>query len=40
MSTQSRDSFALYIIAALAVLATMYADVDLGQMFEALLVRF
>ena len=39
MSTQSRDSIALYLIAALAVLATMYADVDLGEMFRALLAR-
>jgi hypothetical protein len=40
MSTQSRDSLALYVIAALAVLATMYADVDLGRMFDTLLARF
>ena len=39
MSTQSRDSIALYIIAALAVLATMYADIDLGEVFRALLAR-
>ena len=39
MSTQSRDSIALYIIAALAVLATMYADIDLGEMFRSLLAR-
>lgn len=40
MSTHSRDSLALYAIAALAVLATMYADVDLARMFDALLARF
>ena len=40
MSTQSRDSLALYVIAALAVLSSMYADVDLGLMFDALLNRF
>ena len=40
MTSQSRDSLALYIIAALAVLVTLYADVDLGQMFEALAARF
>ena len=40
MSTHSRDSLALYVIAALAVLATMYADVDLARMFDALLARF
>jgi hypothetical protein len=40
MSTQSRDSLALYFVAALAVLATMYADIDLGGLFQALLARF
>jgi len=40
MSSQSRDSIALYLIAALAVLATMYADIDLGGLFAALLARF
>jgi hypothetical protein len=40
MTTQSRDSLALYLIAALAVLATMYADIDLAGMFQALLARF
>ncbi|WP_268905724.1 hypothetical protein [Devosia sediminis] len=40
MTSQSRDSFALYLIAALAVMVTLYADLDLGAMFEALLARF
>ncbi|WP_269468095.1 hypothetical protein [Devosia ureilytica] len=40
MSTQSRDSIALYLIAALAVLVTSFADLDLAQMFQALLLRF
>jgi hypothetical protein len=40
MTTQSRDSLALYVIAALAVLLTLYADVDLGGMFEAILARW
>jgi len=40
MSTQTRDSIALYVIAALAVLATLYADVDLTRLFQALLTRF
>jgi hypothetical protein len=39
MSTQSRDSLALYLIAALAVLVTLYADADLGQLFAAVLAR-
>ena len=40
MTTQSRDSIALYVIAALAVLVTLYADVDLAHLFEALLARW
>lgn len=40
MSTQSRDSIALYLIAALAVMVTLYADLDIGLLFEALLSRF
>jgi len=40
MSTQSRDSLALYLIAALAVLVTLYADADLGQLFAAVLARW
>lgn len=39
MSSQSRDSIALYVIAALAVLATMYADIDLAMLFQTLLAR-
>lgn len=40
MSTDTRDSLALYIIAAAAILVTMFVDVDLGQLFQALLSRF
>lgn len=40
MSTQSRDSIALYLIATLAVIVTLYADLDLGQLFDSLLARF
>ena len=40
MTSQSRDSIALYLIAALAVVVTMYADLDLAQMFQAVLARF
>ncbi|WP_297106864.1 hypothetical protein [uncultured Devosia sp.] len=40
MSSQTRDSIALYVIAAAAVLVTLFADIDLGQMFQALLTRF
>ena len=40
MSSQSRDSIALYVIAFLAVMVTLYADLDLSRMFQALLARF
>lgn len=40
MSTQSRDSIALYLIAAFAVLMTMYADLDMGRLFQTLLDKF
>ncbi|MBB4053793.1 hypothetical protein GGR20_003460 [Devosia subaequoris] len=40
MSTDTRDSLALYIIAAAAILVTMFVDVDLGRLFQALLSRF
>jgi hypothetical protein len=40
MSTQSRDSIALYVIAALAVLLTLYADVDFADLFNAILARW
>jgi hypothetical protein len=40
MSSQSRDSIALYLIAALAVMVTIYADLDLSGLFQALLDRF
>lgn len=39
MTTQSRDSLALYLIAAVAVLITLYADLDLAALFQALLQR-
>lgn len=39
MSTQTRDSLLLYTIAALATLVTLYADVDFGQLVEAMLAR-
>jgi hypothetical protein len=40
MTTRSRDSLALYVIAALAVLVTLYADVDLSDLFQAILARW
>lgn len=40
MTTDRRDGIALYLIAALAVLVTCFIDVDMGRLFEAVLVRF
>lgn len=40
MSSQSRDSLALYAIAALAVLVTLFADVDIAALIEAILARW
>ncbi|WP_286721905.1 hypothetical protein [Devosia sp. 63-57] len=40
MTTRTRDSLALYVIAALAVMVTLYADADLGELFFAILARW
>ena len=40
MSTQTRDTLALFAIASLAVLAVLYADADLGHLFQAILARW
>ena len=40
MTSQTRDTIALFSIAAMAVLAVLYADVDLGEIFLHLLARF
>jgi hypothetical protein len=40
MTSQSRDSLALYLIAAAAILAVLYADADLGQIFAMILARW
>ncbi|WP_297579709.1 hypothetical protein [Devosia sp.] len=39
MSMSARDSIALYFIASLAVLVTLYADADLGKLFTMILAR-
>lgn len=39
MSSDTRDSLALYVIAAAAVLATLFADIDLGDLFAMVLAR-
>jgi hypothetical protein len=40
MSSQTRDSLLPYAIAALATVITLYADVDFGQLFAAILARW
>ena len=40
MTSQFRDGLALYLIAATAILAVLYADVDLGSLFSAILARW
>ncbi|WP_338722249.1 hypothetical protein [Devosia sp. XK-2] len=39
MTSDTRDSLALYVIAAAAVLATLFADIDLGDLFAMVLAR-
>ena len=39
MSTQTRDTLALFAIASIAVLAVLYADADFGQVFASILAR-
>ena len=40
MTRSTRDSLALYAIAAAAVLLVLYADADLGALFSAILSRW
>lgn len=40
MTTQTRDTLALFAIATMAILAVLYADADLAQIFAGLLERF
>lgn len=39
MTTETRDTLALYAIACLAVLAVLYADADLGQLLASVMQR-
>lgn len=39
MNDKTRDTLALFAIASLAILAVLYADADLGQIFELVLAR-
>lgn len=40
MTSSTRDSLALYAIAAAAILLVLYADADLGALFTAMLARW
>lgn len=40
MTTKTRDTIALFAIASLAILAVLYADADLGQIFTFILARW
>lgn len=40
MTTKTRDTIALFAIASLAILAVLYADADLGQIFAFILARW
>lgn len=40
MSTRSRDTIALFAIASGAILAVLYADADLSQIFYGILARW
>lgn len=39
MSSQTRDTLALFTLAALAVLGVLYADADLPGLFMSILAR-
>ncbi|WP_316358379.1 hypothetical protein [Devosia sp.] len=39
MSARTRDTIALFAIASAAILAVLYADADLGAIFQAILSR-
>ena len=40
MTAKTRDTLALFAIASLAILAVLYADTDLGQIFTAVLAHW
>ena len=40
MTDRTRDTLALFAIASLAVLAVLYADADLGRLFQAILAHW
>lgn len=40
MNSRTRDTIALFAIASLAILAVLYADADLAQIFEGILAHW
>jgi hypothetical protein len=40
MTSRTRDTLALFAIASLAILAVLYADADLGQVFSSILAHW
>jgi hypothetical protein len=40
MTTQTRDTLALFAIASLAILTVLYADADLVSIFESVLAHW
>jgi len=40
MSSRTRDTLALFTIASLAILAVLYADADLGGIFDSILAHW
>ncbi|WP_275693118.1 hypothetical protein [Devosia lacusdianchii] len=40
MTTRTRDTLALFAIASMAILAVLYADADLGQVFSGILAHW
>jgi hypothetical protein len=39
MNSHTRDTLALFAIASLAILAVLYGDADLSQIFDSILAR-
>lgn len=37
MTSRTRDTLALFAIASLAIVTVLYADADLGQIFQSIL---
>lgn len=40
MNSRTRDTIALFAIGSLAILAVLYADADLEQIFESILAHW